>query len=92
MSDTACTDRYEAGRYEPYRYETDRPETAGSAFRRFADGLDRDGLTLGRMLARWYARWQMRRTLARTETRLLDDMGIDPTEARAEITKPFWRA
>lgn len=41
--------------------------------------------------ARWYDRYLQRRVLAELDSRMLEDIGVTPQEARREISKPFWR-
>lgn len=41
-------------------------------------------------LALWDLRARSRRDLARLDEHLLRDVGLDPVEARREVTKPFW--
>ena len=61
------------------------------SFESYADSLEKDGLTLGAMIAKWHSRWQMRRALeAMTEERL-DDIGLSREEAQREASKPFWK-
>lgn len=43
-------------------------------------------------LVRWQHRLEARQSLARADSRLLDDMGINPEDAAREGAKPFWRA
>ncbi len=46
----------------------------------------------GRWCLLCHARAAQRRHLAELEERMLDDVGITPAQARAESTKPWWRA
>jgi uncharacterized protein YjiS (DUF1127 family) len=39
----------------------------------------------------WHRRHRTRRQLSELDGRQLDDVGIDPTARRAEITKWFWQ-
>jgi uncharacterized protein YjiS (DUF1127 family) len=39
----------------------------------------------------WHQRHRGRATLARLDHHLLHDIGLGPEEARAEVSKPFWR-
>lgn len=59
---------------------------SGSGAARRRGELSRIGL--------WRLRFRARRDLARlllTSDHLLDDLGLDRTEAKAESAKPFWR-
>lgn len=53
-------------------------------------------LDLTRRALGWFVlcmqRAQQRRALARLDARLLADIGMDPAEAAAEASKPFWQA
>ena len=40
----------------------------------------------------WTHRARTRGELARLDLRILRDIGVTPSEAAAEISKPFWRA
>lgn len=53
----------------------------GKALRRAAD-----------VIALWYERAVTRRQLAGLDRHMLYDIGLEETEALAEIRKPFWRA
>jgi len=39
----------------------------------------------------WAERARQRRALGRLDDRLLADIGVSPSEAAAEVAKPFWR-
>ena len=40
----------------------------------------------------WKFRARTRRALSELTPRMLDDVGLEPGEARYEASKPFWRA
>ena len=44
------------------------------------------------LLIRWQERAAERCRLAELDRRMLDDMGLDPSAARYESKKPFWRS
>ncbi len=44
------------------------------------------------LLIRWQERATERCRLAELDHSMLDDMGLDPSAARHESTKPFWRS
>ncbi len=44
------------------------------------------------LLHAWEARLRTRQHLARLDTRILDDMGMNPEDVARECAKPFWRA
>lgn len=46
----------------------------------------------GATLRCWYQRWSQRRALARLDAHRLNDIGISPEQAEAEMRKPFWQA
>jgi uncharacterized protein YjiS (DUF1127 family) len=48
-------------------------------------------LHLRNLMFRWIDNWQARRYLEDLDDRLLLDVGFDPSEARAEAAKPFWK-
>ena len=52
---------------------------------------ERDGLGPLAVLRAWRRRHEMRRELRGADDHLLRDGGLDPTAARAEAKKPFWR-
>jgi uncharacterized protein YjiS (DUF1127 family) len=39
----------------------------------------------------WQQRYELRRHLLAMDDRLLDDIGLNRTQARKEAAKPFWR-
>lgn len=43
-------------------------------------------------MAAWHQRARMRRALAELDQHLLDDIGLEAWQARAEAAKPFWQA
>lgn len=43
------------------------------------------------LLLKWDGRWRMRRNLSQLSDHMLRDIGLNPTDVRSEITKPFWR-
>jgi uncharacterized protein YjiS (DUF1127 family) len=47
-------------------------------------------LRLEKMLS-WVVRSRQRRALAELDARQLSDIGVSPSNARAEAAKPFWR-
>lgn len=49
------------------------------------------GLRPARLVAQWIEARATRAALARLDTRLLRDIGLDQTQARAETARPFWR-
>ena len=44
------------------------------------------------VIAEAWRRWRTRRMLDTLDDRLLRDIGASRSEARAEASKPFWRA
>jgi len=42
-------------------------------------------------LVEWNARSQGRKALGRLSIRMLEDIGLEPYQAKAEINKPFWK-
>lgn len=65
--------------------------TCNQSYAYYAHKVEREGLTIGALLARWHERWQSRRHLASLDQDALDDIGLSPAEARREADKPFWR-
>lgn len=63
---------------------------AMTSFRRPGLGPERPDLVV--MLRRWLLRLRERRELGALTLRDLRDIGISPSEAQAEMAKPFWRA
>ena len=58
-------------------------------------GRDTSGLHVTRLvvaLRQWSERASQRRHLSRLTRRELEDVGISPEAAAAEVAKPFWRA
>ena len=49
------------------------------------------GLHPARLVAKWIETRATRAALARLDTRLLRDIGLEQSAARAEIERPFWR-
>ncbi|MBD3788066.1 MAG: DUF1127 domain-containing protein [Sphingomonadales bacterium] len=49
------------------------------------------GLRPARLVAKWIEMRATRAALARLDTRLLRDIGLEQSVARAEIERPFWR-
>ena len=43
------------------------------------------------IVSEWSARTSGRRDLARLTLRQLQDIGLEPFQAQAEINKPFWK-
>lgn len=66
--------------------------TCNQSYTHFADGVERDGLTIGAVLKSWHFRWQSRQRLASMTDRELDDIGLDRHVVNLEVAKPFWRA
>jgi uncharacterized protein YjiS (DUF1127 family) len=43
------------------------------------------------MVLSWQRRHRARASLARLDAHMLRDIGLSPGDARAEMSKPFWR-
>jgi uncharacterized protein YjiS (DUF1127 family) len=65
-------------------------ESAGR--RTFADALLARLNTASIVYALWQERVRQRRALAALDHRMLKDIGVEPSDAYAEIHKPFWQA
>jgi len=64
---------------------------ASDAFLSYADGIEKDGLSLTALFKRWHFRWQSRRQLEQMSREMLADIGLTEGSAYREYTKPFWR-
>ena len=62
-----------------------------TSYTAYAHKMERDGLTLGALIARWHFRWQSRRQLEAMDDHQLRDIGLSPEQVRHETRKPFWR-
>ncbi len=64
----------------------------------FVNGAKRRPLTVRwsmavvAMLATWDANWRARQHLKAMPAHMLNDIGLDPMTAHAEVSKPFWQA
>lgn len=54
--------------------------------------LSRLVVTLALTVAAWELRHRSRKHLTRLSPTLLQDIGLDATDASTEAAKPFWRA
>lgn len=54
--------------------------------------LSRLLLRLTLVAVTWEMRRRTRKDLGNLSTHMLNDIGIDPWTAAAEVSKPFWRA
>lgn len=52
---------------------------------------ERSALSMKETLAVWAGRVHGRKDLARLTVRQLEDIGLEPFQAQAEINKPFWK-
>ncbi len=58
--------------------------------RPFGSATPIDIAAFWRLLLRWHMRVTQRAHLAQLDMRLLDDIGVTPEQAEAQINKPFW--
>jgi uncharacterized protein YjiS (DUF1127 family) len=65
--------------------------TPGGTTSGFGGGLRRAALRASDMLLDWSERARQRRLLATLDRRMLQDIGIGPSDVRRECDKPFWR-
>ena len=53
--------------------------------------LSRAMVSLARLVVTWETRYRSRQGLRRLPQHMLRDIGLNATQAEAELSKPFWR-
>lgn len=53
--------------------------------------LSRAMVSLARLVVTWETRYRSRQGLRRLPQHMLRDIGLNATQAEAEVSKPFWR-